>query len=222
MKKLCVMMIAASVLAMSTANTADASLLSKRIEGLKKIGNYVSNAVKKTSNDTAKVVWDNKGAIAVGTVATVALTNPEATVAAVTGTADVAYGVVTGGKTADTVAQRANVRQTSSGSIIPTLLLFFAFVGIGIIFARRFLFQRRRIGMWCVALLAVGILFCCVGVADAASPAALAPAIKPLAHIAMWVIGKVVDFEFLAGATKGRMGRIFRLREDIVPGTLGL
>jgi hypothetical protein len=34
------------------------------------------------------------------------------------------------------------------------------------------------------------------------------------------LIGKVVDFEFLAGATKGRMGRIFRLREDIiVPGT---
>jgi len=37
------------------------------------------------------------------------------------------------------------------------------------------------------------------------------------------LIGKVVDFEFLSGATKGRMGRIFRLREDIVPGTaLGL
>ena len=37
------------------------------------------------------------------------------------------------------------------------------------------------------------------------------------------LIGKVVDFEFLAGATKGRMGRIFRLREDIVPSnTLGL
>jgi hypothetical protein len=34
------------------------------------------------------------------------------------------------------------------------------------------------------------------------------------------LIGKVVDFEFLAGATKGRMGRIFRLREDIVPGTV--
>ena len=37
------------------------------------------------------------------------------------------------------------------------------------------------------------------------------------------LIGKIVDFEFLVGATKGRMGRIFRLREDIVPGnTLGL
>jgi len=37
------------------------------------------------------------------------------------------------------------------------------------------------------------------------------------------LIGKVVDFEFLAGATKGRMGRIFRLRDDLVPSnTLGL
>jgi hypothetical protein len=37
------------------------------------------------------------------------------------------------------------------------------------------------------------------------------------------MIGKVVDMEYLAGATKGRMGRIFRLREDIVSGTsLGL
>jgi len=65
---------------------------------------------------------------------------------------------------------------------------------IGIIVARHFLFQRRRIGMWCVALLAVGILFCCVDVTDAASPAALAPAIKPLAHIAMWVITAITFF----------------------------
>jgi hypothetical protein len=37
------------------------------------------------------------------------------------------------------------------------------------------------------------------------------------------LIGKVVDFEYLAGAMKGRMGRIFRLREDIVPSVgLGL
>jgi hypothetical protein len=37
------------------------------------------------------------------------------------------------------------------------------------------------------------------------------------------LIGKIVDFEYLAGATKGRMGRIFRLREDIVTSTsLGL
>jgi ATP-dependent DNA ligase len=36
------------------------------------------------------------------------------------------------------------------------------------------------------------------------------------------LIGKVVDFEFLSGATKGRMGRIFRLREDIVVSSTSL
>lgn len=38
------------------------------------------------------------------------------------------------------------------------------------------------------------------------------------------LIGKIVDFEYLSGATKGRMGRIFRLREDIMPcgATLGI
>jgi hypothetical protein len=37
------------------------------------------------------------------------------------------------------------------------------------------------------------------------------------------LIGKVVDFEFLPGGNVGRMGRIFRLREDIEPlGVRGL
>ena len=36
------------------------------------------------------------------------------------------------------------------------------------------------------------------------------------------LIGKVVDFEYLAGASKGRMGRIFRLRDDIVVSSTSL
>jgi hypothetical protein len=32
------------------------------------------------------------------------------------------------------------------------------------------------------------------------------------------LIGKIVDYEFLPGGNVGRMGKIFRLREDIVPG----
>jgi hypothetical protein len=37
------------------------------------------------------------------------------------------------------------------------------------------------------------------------------------------LIGKIVDFEFLPGGNVGRMGRIFRLREDIEPlGVRGL
>jgi hypothetical protein len=37
----------------------------------------------KTSGDAGKIVWNNKGAIGVATVATVALTNPEAATAAI-------------------------------------------------------------------------------------------------------------------------------------------
>jgi hypothetical protein len=178
MNKFYVMMIAACMLAVSAANTTEASLLSKRIEGVKKIADLVGKTVMKTSGDAAKIVWNNKGAIGVATVATVALTNPEAATAAVTGTADivtnavtgtadVAYGAVTGGKTAETVAPRANVRQAIGGSIVPTLLYFLLFCGIGIVIATYF---RRRIGVFRVAvpLLAVGVvLLCGVGVAEA-------------------------------------------------------
>ena len=176
MNKFYVMMIAA-IVAVSAVNTAEASLLTKRIEGVKKIADLVGKTVMKTSSDAAKTVWNNKGAIAVGTVATVALTNPEAATAAVTGTADivtnavtgaadVAYGVVTGGKTAETVTPRSNVRQTTGWSIIPTLLYFLLFCGIGVVGISYF---RRRIGVFRVAvpLLAVGLLLCFGGIVEA-------------------------------------------------------
>ena len=202
MKKLCVMMIAACVLAVSTANTAEAYLLTKQIQGVKKIANLVGKTVKKTADDAGKVVWNNKESIAVATVATVALTNPKAVTAAVsgtadivtsavTGTADVAYGVVTNGKTVDTVAPRTNVRQATSSGVIPTVL-FYLVLAVLIIVAVRYLLRGavRKV----LPLLVVCILLCCVGVAEAASPAALAPAVKPLAHIAMWVITAITLF----------------------------
>ena len=201
MEKFCVMIIAACMLAVSAVNTAEASLLSKRIEGVKKIADLVGKTVMKTSGDAGKIVWNNKGAIAVGTVAMVALTNPEAATAAVSGTADVAYGVVTGGKTADAVAPRANVRQSSGGSILPTLLLFLAFVGIGVMIATYF---RRRIGVFRVAvpLLVVGLLLC-FGVTAEASMLGTFPdiqcatpalAIKPIANFLMLLITIVSIF----------------------------
>jgi hypothetical protein len=153
------------------------------------------NTVSKTADSAGKIVWNNKGAIALGTVATVALTNPRAATAAVTGTADVAYGVVTNGKTADTVAPRINARpSTTGGSIIPTLLLFLAFVGIGIVIAT---YLRRRIGVFRVAvpLLIVGILLCFGVTAEASMWSSIpemqctAPVlVKPVAHFIMLVI----------------------------------
>jgi len=57
MKKICVMMIAACVLAVSTANTADASLITKRIDGVKKIADLVGKTFTKTADDAGKVIW---------------------------------------------------------------------------------------------------------------------------------------------------------------------
>jgi hypothetical protein len=197
MKRICVMLIAC-VLAVSAANTADASvLITKRIEGVKKIADRVS-----------KTVWNNKGAIAVGTVATVALTNPEAATAAVTGTADivsnavtgtadVAYVAITSGGSADTVVPRSSVRQSSSGNVIPTVLFYLLFIGLVIMGARYLL---HRIGIWrmAVPLLMVGVILLCGGVADAAVigavPTALAPVVKPLAHFALWVVTALTIF----------------------------
>jgi len=198
MKKLCVM-IAACVLAVSTANTAEASLLSKRIDGVKKIANYVG-----------KTVWNNKGAIAVGTVATVALTNPEAAVAAVTGTADivsnavtgtadVAYGVVTGGSTADTVAPRANARPSTTGGTFSTVLFTLVMIGLVIIGVKYLL--RGSIRRLAVPLLIVGLLLCFGTTAEASMLSSIpdiqcaAPVlVKPVAHFIILVVTFVSIF----------------------------
>ena len=150
---------------------------------------------KTKCRERVQIVWNNKGAIGVATVATVALTNPEAATAAVTGTADVVYGAVTGGKTAEKVAPRAKSRQSIGWSIIPTLLYFLLFCGIGIVAISYF---RRRIGVFRVAvpLLAVGLLLC-FGVTAEASVLGSFPdiqctapviAIKPIVNFIVLVI----------------------------------
>ena len=193
MIKICVMMIAACVLAVSTANSAEASLITKRIDGVKKIANLVSSTVSKTADNAGKTVWNNKGAIAVGTVATVALTNPDVAVAAVTGTADVAYGVATGGKTADTVAQRANAIPSTTGGTFSTLLFYLVVIGLVLIGVKYLL--RGSIRRVAVPLLIVGVLLC-FGVTAEASVLGSIPDIqctapilvKPVAHFIMLVI----------------------------------
>ena len=195
MKKICVMMIAAGVLAVSTVNTAEASLLSKRIDGVKKIANLVSHTVSKTADSAGKVIWNNKGAIAVGTVATVALTNPKAATAAVTGTADVAYGVVTNGKTADTVVPRTNARPstTTGSSTFSTVLFTLIMIGLVLIIVKYLLRGSfRRIA---VPLMIIGVLLCFGVTAEASMLSSIpemqctAPVlVKPVAHFIMLVI----------------------------------
>ena len=211
MKKLCVMMIAACVLAVSTANNAEASLLAKRIEGMKKVAALVSNTVKKTADDAAKYVWNNKGSLAIATVATVAISNPEAATAAVTGTADivtnavtgtadVAYGVVTNGKTADTAAPRENARpSTNGGSTFSTVLYYLLIIGLVFIVMKYLL--RGAVRRLAVPLLIGGVLLCFVSVAEASMLSSIpdiqcAPVLvaKPIMHFVVLVLTVVSIF----------------------------
>jgi len=201
MYKFYVMMIAACVLAVSTANTADASLITKRIEGVKKIANLVGNTVKKTADDAAKYVWNNKGSLAVATVATVAVTNPEASVAAITGTADVAYAAATGGKTTETAVPRANARPSKTGGTFSTVLYYLVIIGLVFIVVKYLL--RGSVKRWCLAvpLLIVGLLLC-FGVTAEASMLSSIPDIqcapvlvaKPIMHFVVLVLTVVSIF----------------------------
>ena len=59
------------------------------------------------------------------------------------------------------------------------------------------MYQKFFIG-FIVAAFVCGIMFCFGGVAEAgvigSAPAAIAPAIKPLVHFAMWVITAIAIF----------------------------
>jgi hypothetical protein len=200
----------------ATANAAIPALIPMRVVATKlapkakDLFAKTGKTVAKTSGGAAKVVWDNKGAIAVGTVATVALTNPEAAKAAVTGgtdivknavsgTADVAYGAVTGGKTANAnaVVPRANARPaTFTGRrIIPTLL-FYLFVTVLVIAAVRYCLHSvglRRV----LPLLVVGSLICFGATAEASMLSSFpdiqcgvsAPVLaKPVAHFIVLLV----------------------------------
>ena len=153
----------------------------------------ITDAIKKTSNNVADTIWRNKGTIAVGTVATVALTNPEATVAAVTGTADVAYAAITGG-TADTVAPRTSARPstTGNGSTFSTLLFYLVMIGIVFIVLKYLLRGAVRKAL---PLLVVGLLLCFGTTAEASMLSSIpdiqcsAPVlVKPIAHFIVLLV----------------------------------
>ena len=166
---------------------ADAGIAKYAIKAAQKVRDYVG----KTANDAGKVVWNNKGSIAVGTAAAVALTNPDAATAAVNGTADVVTGAVTG--TTGAVAQgiTTNAKRSTGGSVLLTLLLILLLIVL-VILGMRYLLHR--VGIWKLAmpLLMIGVLLCCAGVAQAGVVGFVSVAdifaFKPLLDLAMLVI----------------------------------
>ena len=125
------------------------------------------------------------------------LRNPKAVTAAVTGTADIAYGVATGGttngKNADTVAQRANARPSTTGSTFSTVLFYLVMIGLALIIMKYLLRGSfRRIA---VPLLIIGVLLC-FGVTAEASMLSSIPEmqcaasvlVKPIAHFVVLLV----------------------------------
>ena len=192
MKKICVMMIAACVLAVSTANTADASLITKRIDGVKKIADLVGKTFTKTADDAGKVIWNNKGSIGVATVATVALANPDAAVSAVTGTADIVTSAVTGTTQSVTQGVTNGVRQPNSNTF-STLLFYLVVIGLVLIVVKYLL--RGSFRRMAVPLLIIGVLLCFGSVAEASMLSSIpdiqcAPVLvaKPIMHFVVLLV----------------------------------
>ena len=144
MRKLLIGMITACVLAVS-AVSANASTLHKRA------ATNAVNFVGKACDNTAHVLWRNKGGIAVGTTAVAVATNPEPFVQA-------AAAIVTG--TTDAVLQSCIVNNFLSYLLLPILLI-----------AAVWYFLRHIKSRWgrVLPLLLLGVLFlfCFGGIANA-------------------------------------------------------
>ena len=149
-------MIAAVIMVANTV-PADAAVLRYSLPVIKHIGTLA----KKTSDG----IWKNKGSIAVGTAAAVVLTNPEAATAAITGTTDIITEVVAGTTEIVTDGVSRKSRQSTGGSIIPTLL-FYLLITVLVIAGVRYCLQSiglRKI----LPLLVLGILLFCGNIAEA-------------------------------------------------------
>jgi hypothetical protein len=107
----------------------------------------VVNIVKKTCDKLGKTIWNNKGAIAVGTVATVAVTAPEAVVQGAT-------TVVTG-----TPTSTATTKQPVARSFIGNILFNLCVIVLVIAGVR---YCLHRIGIWkMIPLMILGMILCC-------------------------------------------------------------
>jgi hypothetical protein len=112
----------------------------------------VVNIVKKTCDKLGKTIWNNKGAIAVGTVATVAVTAPEAVVQGAT-------TVVTG-----TPTSTATTKQPVARSFIGTILFNLCVIVLMVAGIR---YIMHRFGIWRMTPLMILAMLLCCGVTEA-------------------------------------------------------
>ena len=146
----------------------------------------VVNFVKKASNNIGNTIWNNKGSIAVGTAATVAVLAPDAVVQ---GATSIATGAVEGAATVVTGATQAAVQNSTGGngflSYLFLAVLFIAGLWFFVGFVR---FRYKAV----LPLLVLGVIVCLAGTADAATlhsaAVPVAAAIKPFVNAIGWVV----------------------------------
>ena len=147
----------------------------------------VVNVAKKTSDKIASTLWRNKGGIAVGTVATVAVMAPEAVVQ---GATSVATGAVESAATVVTGAAQAAVQNVSnSGSGFFSYLLLAMLFLAGLWLFTGFVKSRWRV----LPLLVLGVILCLCSTAEAGMIASI-PEIQATAPATPWwnIIGIIL------------------------------
>jgi hypothetical protein len=122
--------------------------------------------ITQTSKSIGNAIWNNKGAVAVGTAAVVIATNPEATAAVVTGVTETVTTGATAVITGATEGVSRSVRQSSgSGSI--WYLVFFAAATVFCIVVIRYIWNYVRDWKNWIPLAVIGIFLCFGGIAEA-------------------------------------------------------
>ena len=148
----------------------------------------VVSFVKKSCNNIGNTIWNNKGSIAVGTAATVAVLAPDAVVQGATTVATGATQAATSAIANTTQAAIQNAGGNAGTGFFSFLLVAALFIA-GLWFFVGFVrFRYKAI----LPLLVLGVIICLAGTADAATlhsaAVPVAAAIKPFVNVIGWVV----------------------------------
>jgi hypothetical protein len=141
----------------------------------------VTNLVKTSCDKLGNMIWKNKGAIAVGTVATVAVTAPEEVVQGAT-------TVVTG-----TPTNTESIKQPVARSFIGTVLFHLCMIVLLISGIR---YMMHCIGLWKIVPLVLFALLLCSGITEASVLGGqTVPMTEALSSLTPWL--EIINFILL-------------------------
>jgi hypothetical protein len=134
--------------------------------------------MKKTFNGIGNAIWNNKGAIAVGTAAVAVATQPD---------------ILAQPITAATTAVTTETSKTVLAPTIETIGMILLFTALFVIVPGLICVGRHYLKLWhIVPLLLVGVLICSSGIAEAGTlPVAAIQSVavvNPIVNIVSWVV----------------------------------